>query len=171
MKFKQFFLEAFDQPYSYKFSFKTHEIETDEDEDGYKGMKEVFDPVQIIYFTGKDNTQYIWYARQNRYDDTCWEIAFGVHDGKNVFGGESLNLDFTNKNDASRIFATVLSIINAFIDYDENCEIRRLFFTSKGDKRTKFYLKHIVPKIEKFELDSHHNNGTEDEITLIRTSH
>jgi hypothetical protein len=81
----------------------------------------------------------------------------------------SLDSGVTGTGNAFRIFATVIDIINSFIEFDDDFgEIQRILFTAKGDNRTKLYINRIVPRIEKFEVEDIRNNLGETEILLIR---
>lgn len=168
---KEWLSESLDTPYRARCNFKTEEVEDDEaEEEG--AMKTVLQPVQMVTFTSDDGTKYLWYARQSRYDPTVWEIAFGTHLGVDIGGAELLDINLTGKHDALRVLSTVLTIINAFVEFDEDSyEIQHLTFSSKGDKRTKLYLSRIIPKIEHFALENvNDKGGGESEIALRRTS-
>ena len=163
------YTESFDTPYRFSPNFETETVE-DEEEEGY--TKEVFTPVQIVKFKTDDGTQFIWYARQDRYSNVSWEIAFGIPNDKSESekGSYRLDLELTNKGNAFRIFSTILDITNYFIEQDENWEIQHINFSSKGDKRTEFYLKYLVPRIQKFKLESTRKEGDETFIYLERIS-
>lgn len=171
--------ESLDDPYRYSNSFKTETVnvdadssetvDVDDDSSGETYAKEVLSPVQIIKFKTTNGISYIWYAKQSRYDDTVWEIAFGVEKGIDYRGAIQLDIGVTGTGNASRIFATVLAITNSFIEMDENYEIRRILFTSKGDNRTRLYVKYLVPRIENFKIENVRDNLGETEVMLIRT--
>lgn len=169
MSFRDTFylLEALDQPYPYKNTFKTIERTDDWDGDGEEYSKDVLDNLQVVHFKSDDGTPYIWYAKQNIHNDHFWDIAFGLDKGRSEEGGYKLDIELTNRNDSLRVLATILAITNSFIEWDEEYEVRYLHFTSKGEKRTKFYLNVLVPRIQKFEID-HVEHGPEASITLIR---
>jgi hypothetical protein len=163
-------LESLDTPYKHSHGFETEQIDFEDEETGQIYKKDVLKPVQIIKFKTDEGIPYIWYARQNRYDDTTWEIAFGVETGKDEMGYK-LDIELTGTGNAARIFATVINIINSFVEFDEdNFEIQRLTFSSKGEKRTKFYLNRLVPRIENFKLLDVQTNGDETEVVLTRTN-
>jgi hypothetical protein len=61
----------------------------------------------------------------------------------------------------------VIEIINQFIEFDDNNEIRLLTFTSKGANRTKLYKKRLVPMIQNFELDDLFKDMGEGESQFI----
>ena len=168
--FKSYFLnESFDNPYRYKNTFSTETIEKEDDDTGETYMDEVLTPVQIIQFKTDAGVPYLWYARQSRYDDSVWEIAFGVESGKGIRGETKLDIELTKGGDAFRVLATVINIINQFIEFDENHEIRLLTFTSKGANRTKLYKKRLVPMIENFELDELFKDMGDGESQFILT--
>jgi hypothetical protein len=155
-----FFSESLDDPYRYKNTFSYESVEK-EDDDGNVYMEEVFEPVQIIRFNTENGTPYLWYARQSRYDDSVWDIAFGVETGKDIRGNSELDITVTKTGDAFRVFATAIEILNDFIELDENYEIRLITFTSKGDNRTRLYAKRFIPMINNFELDLMSAEGDE----------
>jgi len=162
-------LESLDYPYKYSHKFKTELIDYEDEENGETYKKDILQPVQIISFKTDDGTPYIWYARQNRYDDTMWEIAFGIDQGQDTKGSHKLNIDLTGASqNVMRIFSTIIDITNSFIEYDENYEIRRLIINSKGDKRTKVYITKLLPKIQKFRVESVSKSGEDTEIIMQR---
>jgi hypothetical protein len=164
-----FFSESLNAPYRYKNTFSYESVEK-EDDDGNVYMEDVFEPVQIIRFTTENGTPYLWYARQSRYDDSVWDIAFGVETGKDIRGNSELDITVTKTGDAFRVFATAIEILNDFIELDENYEIRLITFTSKGDNRTRLYAKRFIPMINNFELDLMSTEGDETKFILSRTS-
>jgi hypothetical protein len=166
--FKSYFInESFDNPYRYKNTFSTETIEKEDDDTGETYMDEVLTPVQIIRFKTDAGVPYLWYARQSRYDDSVWEIAFGVESGQDIRGETKLDIELTKGGDAFRVLATVIEIINQFIEFDDNNEIRLLTFTSKGANRTKLYKKRLVPMIQNFELDDLFKDMGEGESQFI----
>lgn len=168
LPFKTYFLsESFDNPYRYKNTFTTEAIEKEDDDTGETYMDEVLTPVQIIRFKTDAGVPYLWYARQSRYDDSVWEIAFGVESGQDIRGETKLDIELTKGGDAFRVLATVIEIINQFIEFDDNNEIRLLTFTSKGANRTKLYKKRLVPMIQNFELDDLFEDMGEGESQFI----
>jgi hypothetical protein len=162
-------MESLDSPYKYSCRFQTELIDYDDEETGETYKKDILQPVQIISFKTDADIPYIWYARQNRYDDTMWEIAFGVSQGQDERGTHKLDIGLTGTGGASRIFATVIDITNSFIEYDnDNYEIQSLEIKSVGDKRTNVYLKLLLPRIEKFKVDYTNKSGDETTIILKR---
>jgi hypothetical protein len=159
--------ESLDHPYKFKNTFKTETI-TDSDDDGEEYTKEVFSPVQIVHFTTDEGVPYVWYARQNRHDETTWEIAFGVNKGENIRGGFEMDIELVNTKNPFRVFSTVIQIINNFIEFDENLEIHRLTLTSDHTKRTNLYLNRLLPLIDKFKVSDVRRIHDEDSITLER---
>lgn len=169
IKLKSLVSETMTDAYKYKHTFKTELISKEDEETGEEYQQEVFSPVQIVKFKTDAGIPYIWYAKQNRYDDTMWEIAFGVDKGVNARGANELDINVTNTGDAFKIFATVIDITNSFIQQDENYEIQRLLVKSKGKNRTNLYLKRILPRIEYFEVDHVYSaGGDETEIILVK---
>lgn len=169
--FKTYFInESLDNPYRYKSTFSYETIEK-EDDDGNVYQEKVFEPVQIIRFTTDNKIPYIWYARQSRFNDNAWEIAFGVESGVDARGSSKIDIEVTNTRDAFRVFATAIQILNDFIELDENYEVQILTFTSKGENRTNLYKKRFIPKIEKFELDFEKPSGKDEtQFILSRTN-
>lgn len=161
-----------DSPYNYRHTFKTELVDHEDEETGETYKKDVLSPVQLIRFTTDAGIPYLWYAKQSRYDGTVWNIAFGVDKGMDDREYHQLDIGMTGTGNAARIFATVIDIINSFIQWDDDYnEVQRLIFTSKGAKRTKFYLNQIVPRIENFKIENSRDiGGDETEIMMVRTS-
>ena len=164
--------EVLDSPYKYKHTFTTEEIDYEDEETGETYKKDVLSPVQIIRFKTDSGLEYMWYAKQNRYDDTMWEIAFGIHNETDSRGSHQLNIGVTGSGNAFRVLATVIDITNSFIEFDEdNFEIRHIMFTAKGNNRAKLYIKRLEPLIEKFKVDNVRDNGYgETEVIMTRTN-
>lgn len=144
MNFKDFFIlrEGFDSPYPYRPNFEEEQVDTEDDETGEVYYKYILKPVQIVPFKTADGTDFIWYAKQDRYSDVTWEIAFGIPNDKSDIENKNyrLDLELTNKGNAFRIFSTILAITNDFIEHDgDDYEIQNLKFSSEGDKRSEFY--------------------------------
>lgn len=169
MNFEQFYtlFESFDSSYPFRLNFQEEEIEEDDEETGEPYLKTVLQPVQIVKFKTEDGTPFIWYARQDRYSDTVWEIVFGVVKESDA-SNDSFKLDIhlTNKGNAFRIFSTIIDITNSFIEYDEDYQIQTLKFSSEGDKRTEFYLKYLVPRIENFKIAPELTSKSGDETII-----
>jgi hypothetical protein len=104
--------ESLDNPYPWKNTFKTEEVTNDWDDTGEEYSKDVLEPSQVVHFKTEDGTPYIWYAKQNRYNDEYWEIAFGVVEKDKGDGSFETNIEKTGKGNAFRIFATVIEITN-----------------------------------------------------------
>jgi len=168
--FKQIFQihESLDNPYSWKNTFQTEEIVNDWDDSGDEYAKDVLQPVQIIRFKTDTGIPYIWYAKQNRYNDQYWEIAFGVVEKDNGNGSFTTNIEKTGSGNAFRVFATVIEITNSFIEFDDNYEVRNLTISSKGNNRTSLYKKHLIPRIENFEISHEDVEGDTTTIHLDR---
>jgi hypothetical protein len=163
--------EALDSPYKCRHTFTTEEIDEEDEETGETYKKDVLTPVQMIKFKTAAGIDYMWYARQSRYDPTCWNIAFGVHEGIEPDGTNKLNIDITKTGDAFRIFATVIEITNSFVEFDsDNYEIVRMMMTAKEDNRANLYVKRFVPLIENFKLEHVERFHGETQITLVRTN-
>jgi hypothetical protein len=170
MNFKKFYIfrESFDNSYPYRFNLREEEIEAEDDETGEVYNKTVMQPVQIVQFKTEDGTPFVWYAKQDRFSDTTWEIAFGV-DKQTGKSEDSFKLDIqlTNKGNAFRIFSTIIDITNTFIEYDSNdYQVQTLKFSSEGDKRTEFYLKHLVPRIDNFKINHEYTWKSGDETIV-----
>lgn len=164
--------ESLNTPYKYRNTFRTEMIDYDDEETGGTYKKEVLYSVQIVKFKTNSGIPYLWYAKQNRHDDTLWEIAFGVE--KSVDDKEKYTLDIekTGTGDAFRIFATVIDIINSFVEFSEDydSEVIRLMFTAKGNNRIKLYINRIVPRIDNFKIEDIRNDYGETVIFLVRTN-
>ena len=168
---KKLLSESLDTPYKYSHSFKTELIDEEDEETGEIYKKEVLSPVQIVKFKTEDGIPYLWYARQARYNDTAWNMAFGVETGIGYKGEHQLDIGITKTGHAARVFSTVIDIINSFINFDDaGHEIRFLIFTAKEKNRSKFYINRVVPRIENFKIDYIKNDPDETEITLVRTN-
>ena len=157
------------QGYRFKHTFKTEEIEV-EDDDYNEVLKDVLSPVQIIRFKTDKDIPYVWYAKQDRHSDTYWHIAFGVDKGEGVKGETKLDITKTGTGDAMKVFATVIEITNTFVEFDDNYEITHLIFESEGDNRTDLYLKRLVPLIDNFTLNHVSKSGTNSTVELKRTN-
>ena len=169
MKYRDFFTESLTDSYRYSADFKTESIDYEDEDTGEVYTKDVLQPVQIVRFTGSDKTPYIWYVKQDRFDNMLWTIAFGISTGIDVCGSNKLDINLSNKRDAFRVLSTVINITNDFIQFDDDYnEIRRFMFTSEGDKRTALYL-NLVPRIENFKVDSVSSSGSETTVILSRT--
>ena len=162
--------ESLDNPYKFKCTFETELIDYEDSETGETYKKDVLKPVQIIEFKTDNNIPYVWYARQSRYDGRWWEITFGIKKGTNIRGGIDLDIGISKTGDAFRIFATVIDIINSFIEFDnENFEVQHLILTSKGNNRTNLYVNRLIPKIENVKVkDIRIIDDNETEIILDR---
>ena len=170
MRYRDFFTESLTDSYPYSADFKTESIDYEDEDTGEVYKKDVLQPVQIVRFTGSDKTPYIWYVKQDRYDNMLWTIAFGISTGIDVRGSNKLDINLSNKNDAFKVLSTVIDITNDFVDFDDNYEIQSMMFTSEGDKRTALYLKRVVPRIRNFRVDSVNKMGTESTVMLVRTN-
>jgi len=169
MKYRDFFTESLTDSYRYSAIFKTESIDYEDEDTGEVYKKDVLQPVQIVRFTGSDDTPYIWYARQDYHDTTLWTIAFGIVTGIDARGSNKLDINLSNKNDAFKVLSTVIDITNDFVDFDDDHgEVQRMMFTSEGNKRTALYLKRVVPRIRNFKVDSVDRFGTESTVVLVR---
>lgn len=169
LKLSDLINESLSDSYRYRNTFRTVQTTKTDDETGEEYPAETFAPVQIIKFKTDKGIPYVWYAKQSRYDDTSWEIAFGVDKGENITGATELDIGLTGTGDAFKIFSTVIDIINSFIEFDDDYnEVQRLTLTSKGDNRTNLYLKRILPRIEKFQVTDVIKSGDESTIILTR---
>ena len=170
MEYRDFFTESLTDSYRYSANFKTESIDYEDEDTGEVYKKDVLKPVQIVRFTGSDDTPYIWYAKQDYHDNMLWTIAFGIFTGIDARGSNKLDINLSNKNDAFKVLSTVIDITNDFVDFDDNYEIQSMMFTSEGDKRTALYLKRVVPRIRNFRVDSVNKMGTESTVMLVRTN-
>ena len=174
--YKHLLNEALDEPYRYRGDFTFEKLDVEDEETGETYLKDVFTPTQIIKFKTDENIEYIWYARQSRHNDSFWTIAFGTYQGQDDDGTHKLDINLTkNTKNPFRVFATVVYLINRFIELDEDYSIHYLQFDSEGDKRTQLYLKRILPKIEHFTMDhieTHkiQNDINKSTVTLSRIS-
>ena len=161
-------IESFDNSYKFKHTFNTELIDYDDEETGDIYKKEIFSPVQMVFFRTDEGVSYLWYARQDRHDDTAWSIAFGIDNGKDERGIHKLDIGLTKTGNALRIFSTVIDITNAFIEQDENTEVLHLIINSEGDKRTNLYIKHLLNRIDKFKIKEVYKDGNESTIIMDR---
>ena len=159
--------EVMDIPYSYNGNFKT-EMRDMEDEIGEKYSQEVLQDVQLIKFKTDDGVEYLWYARRDFHNEYLWHIAFGRYKGLNTQGKHEIDIELTKAKNPFKIFATVVSIINDFVDFDEGNEVQYLHSSSKGHNRTQLYLKRLIPLITKFKLYHVTKSTYDNDITLIR---
>ena len=167
---KNILLEVLDDPYKHSHSFTTELMNVEDEETGETYKKDILSPVQIIKFKTDEGIPYIWYAKQSRYDNSIWEIAFGIETGVDYKGTYQLNIGLSKTGNASRVFATVIDITNSFIEFDgDNYEIRIIVFTAKENKRAEFYIKRLVPLIDNFKVKFIDRKSDETEIVLIRT--
>lgn len=172
IKLKNLLTETLDDPYKYKCTFKTEEIDYDDEETGETYKKDVLQPTQIVEFTTENNIKYIWYAKQSKFDPTSWEIAFGVVKNVTDKGKYETDISITKTGNAFRIFTTIINITNSFIEFDDNYnEINRITLTSKEKNRTKLYIDRLLHKIEKFKIEDVRDNFDETLITMVRTSY
>jgi hypothetical protein len=126
-----------------------------------RGENGKFESEQIVDFVDDSGNLFAWKATRTM--GIVWSISFGVK-----LGSGKYDINQTNKGNAFRIFATVLGITNAFIDSDQNNEIRMIVFTSKEDNRTKLY-KRGLRLINGFELSYEPSKlGGETEFVLQR---
>jgi hypothetical protein len=168
--------ESLDDPYKYSGTFSYETIDVEDEEIGATYKKDVFTPTQIIKFKTEDGVEYIWYAQQSRHNENFWTIAFGTYQGQDDRGTHKLDINLTkNTKNPFRVFATVIAIINGFIELDEDQTVHYLQFDSEGDKRTQLYLNRLLPRIEHFVVDyieTHKtmNNTNKSTVTLKRVS-
>lgn len=168
---KHLLSEALEAPYKYKHSFTTEEVDYEDEDTGETYKKDVLRPVQIVKFKTAHGIEYMWYARQNRYNNTTWDIAFGVHDDTDSRGEHKLNTGLTKTGDAFRVFATVIEITNSFVEFDgDNYEVLRMMVTAKEDHRANLYIKRFVPLIDNFKIESVERFHGETQITMVRTN-
>lgn len=170
MEYRDFYTESLTDSYRYSAHFKTENVDHEDEDTGEVYKKDILQPVQIVRFTGSDDTPYIWYVKQNYHDNTLWTIAFGIVTDIDARGTHKLDINLSNKNDAFKVLSTVIDITNDFVDFDDNYEVQRMMFTSEGDKRTALYLKRVVPRIRSFRVDSVDRVGTESTVLLVRTN-
>ena len=156
--------ESFDDPFD--------ETEEDwdemEDDDEYSPTYQQDIPSNIMKtrFKSDDGVQYMWYAKRNQYDDTTFEIVFGVEkDGSvDISGKSEIDINKTGSGNQMRVFATVLGLTNRFVEtYDDS--VMRLTFTAdttEGPSRAKLYKRLVDKHIEGFEVTT--VDAREDEV-------
>jgi len=158
--------ESLDDPYKYSDTFSYETVDVEDEETGETYKKDVFTPTQIIKFKTEEGIEYIWYARQSYQNENFWTIAFGTYQGQDDRGTHKLDINLTkNTKNPFRVFATVVAIINRFIELDEDQIIHYLQFDSEGDKRTQLYLNRLLPRIEHFAVDHIETHKTMDNIS------
>lgn len=174
MKLSSLLFEIFDDPYKYNSDFKTEEdpdyYDMDIDE---TYSKDVLVNPQLIYFNTDDNIKYLWYAKQNHFDEFTWHIAFGkVNESveKNDTDELTVDISITGDKKAFRVFATVIAITNDFVEFAGN-DVRTLTFTSEEESRTKLYKRILKQQdiIDNFKLDSTQEIHGETHFNLKRT--
>lgn len=135
--------ESFDDPYRYKTNWEEETLDPD-DYDGEENIPlgERVAKVQTVKFTTDNGIEYMWYAKQNRYNPAAFEVAFGIVKGTNPHNGATeLDIKKTNTGNQMRVFATVIAILNDFVEYFEN-DIQYISFTAdkeQGQSRAKLY--------------------------------
>jgi hypothetical protein len=172
LSFKDYVLlgEGLDTPYRWKNTFSTTTLTDDWDDIGEEYPMDRLDPVQIIHFQTQTGIPYIWYAKQSRYAPTSWEIAFGIVKKKDDDGRYATDIGITKTGNAFRVFATVIDITNAFIDFDDDYyQVRELIINSTGAGRTRLYKNYLADKISHFSLSSIRKiDDEETQIVLAR---
>lgn len=154
------FVERFDNPYKFHHRFSEEEIEVEDEETGETYTKSVLSPVQIIEFEGEKGMKYVWYARQSRYDETNWEITFGVEKSRGLNGSYQLDIGLTNGGEVYRVFATVLEILHAFLEWgEEDGAIQSLWMSVEGEKRKRVYMNQLLPRIDGFDVSGVYPDG------------
>lgn len=170
MRAREFITEVFDNPLAFNAQWDEEDVPEDEIED-YDGQLTYPSRIQTVDFTSPDGIPYLWYAKQNKYDDTAWEIVFGAKTGKTFRGNDKIDIGKTGTGNQMRIFATVLDITDEFVEYFEY-EVRNLYFTADKDdgmSRQKLYkkiLQHRMP--DGFALGGAEDRGDEVHFTLNR---
>lgn len=161
--------EHFDDPYRFRASFETEEVEEFDDETGEDYAVERLCRVQIVRFQDEDGADYVWYARRHHYDDTAWEIAFGTDKGTDFYTGNTrLGLELTGRGRPFRILATVVAITNYFTEYAAE-QAMTLSLESEGAKRTKLYLDRVLPLLDNFKVADVLPDGDTTNVFLTRT--
>ncbi len=172
MSFKQYFklfLESLDSTYRTTGRFKTHEEKAEDEDSDQDYMVDKLDSVQIIKFVGDNGVRYLWYAKQNIYDDTTWEIAFGpIKEETPELNKYTIDIEKTRKGDAFKVFATVIEITNSFVEFGEH-DVQRLLISSKEPNRTRLYINRLAPKIDRFEVTDVQAIHGDTLITMTRT--
>lgn len=170
MKISEFLKESLDDPLDYQAKWDDVEIPEDERED-YDGRDTYPARVQKAYFTSPSGTKFLWYAKQGNYDDTYWEIAFGVIESTSSDGRETLDIGKTGTGNQMRIFATVLDIMDDFTEYFEH-DVMTIMFTadkSEGMSRQRLYSKILGRRTpDGFSLDKAEDQGNEVMFVLSR---
>jgi len=164
--------ESFNSTLKIRGKFETAKVEDSESDDDYIGEKTVLKSVQIIPFFDSEGNEYLWYARQSRYSDSHWEVAFGKVKSFAPLTGYQLDVNPVRTNEYFKILSTVVEICNRFVQFDSdytNNSVHTVSFTSKGDNRTNLYLKRLLPKIEDFQLSETSKEGDETTVILNRT--
>lgn len=164
--------ESFDSTLKISGKFQTATVEDTESNDNYIGEKTVLKSVQIIPFFDSAGNEFIWYARQSRYSDNHWEVAFGKVKSFAPLTGYQLDVNPVRTSEYFKILSTVVEICNRFVQFDSDHtdnSVHTVSFTSKGDNRTNLYLKRLLPKIEDFQLSETSKEGDETTVILNRT--
>ena len=164
--------ESFNSSLKIEGKFQTETVEDTESNSNSIGEKTVLKSVQIIPFRDSKGDEYVWYARQSRYSDRHWEVAFGKVKSFSPLTGYQLDINPVKTNEYFKILSTVVEICNRFVQFDSDHtdnSVHTVYFTSKGDNRTNLYLKRLLPKIEDFQLSETSKEGDETTVILNRT--
>lgn len=165
--------ESFNSTLKIDGKFETATVPDDSDGDSsFETEKTVLKSVQIIPFQDSKGNEFVWYARQSRYSDNHWEVAFGKVKSFAPLTGYQLDVNPVRTEEYFKILSTVIEISNRFVQYDSDYtdnSVHTVSFTSKGDNRTNLYVKRMLPRIEGFELENISKDGNESTITLKRT--
>ncbi len=164
--------ESFDSSLKINGKFETATVQDSESYDNYIGEKTVLKSVQIIPFEDSKGNEFVWYARQSRYSDNHWEVAFGKVKSFSPLTGYQLDVNPVRTDEYFKILSTVVEICNRFVQFDSDYtdnSVHTVSFTSKGDNRTNLYLKRLLPKIEDFQLSETSKEGDETTVILNRT--
>ena len=174
MRIQEIINESLNSPYRYKkewVELDSEEYNDGEYDDYYPQPGEKMAPLQTAKFTTDDGTQYLWYARQNRYEPSWFEVAFGVIKGTGFKDETQLDITKTNTGDQYRVFATVINILDDFVGYFED-DVMTVSFTADkedGQNRTGLY-KRLVDKYMPygFKLKEFKEDSSESYFVLSR---
>lgn len=165
--------ESFDNPYRYRGRWQEEEVERDEEDEDADAVQpgERVAALQTMKFTTDDGIEYMWYAKQSRYEPSAFEVAFGIVKGTDYKDATQLDIEKTGTGNQQRVFATVLLILNEFIEFFEY-DIQYISFTADktaGENRSNLYKKMLQRHMpDGFNLSDVREDSGETSFTISR---
>lgn len=163
--------ESLDNPYRYRGRWEDEEVEQDDDEEYDTQPGERVAALQTMTFTTDDGIEYMWYAKQSRYEPSAFEVAFGKVKGTNYKGATELDIEKSGTGNQQRVFATALQILHDFVEHFEY-DVQYVSFTAdkaSGDNRSNLYKKMIAKRMpDGFKLSDVREDSGETSFTISR---